>query len=146
MLVDIMSTGCTTPLSKHESPSASEQRPQRTLACVLCQQRKIKCDRKFPCSNCTKAHVQCVPQSLHQRKRKRRFAERELLERLRYYETLLHKNNINFAAMHPPEVPSERASDPSKAVGLQTGAQTSEAVANDSTTSQQDNLGTTNIS
>ena len=29
-------------------------KPPRILACVLCQHRKIKCDRHFPCANCTK--------------------------------------------------------------------------------------------
>lgn len=40
---------------------AGAAKPQRVLACVLCQQRKIKCDRKFPCVSCRKAGVQCVP-------------------------------------------------------------------------------------
>lgn len=32
----------------------------RVLACVLCQHRKIKCDRTMPCSNCVKVrHVLC---------------------------------------------------------------------------------------
>lgn len=30
------------------------QKPPRILACVLCQHRKIKCDRNFPCANCVK--------------------------------------------------------------------------------------------
>ena len=91
---------------------------QRVLACLLCQQRKIKCkipsppnrlsttipllhrsnltagSRKFPCSNCIKARAQCVQTS--QRQRKRRFSERTLLERLRKYEDLLRQNNITF--------------------------------------------------
>lgn len=91
---------------------------QRILACLLCQQRKIKCkilspsnrlsttipllhrsylttgSRKFPCANCIKSRAQCVPAS--QRQRKRRFSERTLLERLRKYEDLLRQNNIMF--------------------------------------------------
>lgn len=34
--------------------SASPQRCARVLACALCQQRKVKCDRQEPCSNCIK--------------------------------------------------------------------------------------------
>lgn len=35
-------------------PQAGAVRSLRVLACVLCQQRKIKCDRNMPCANCTK--------------------------------------------------------------------------------------------
>ncbi|KAH6641247.1 hypothetical protein F5144DRAFT_590583 [Chaetomium tenue] len=31
--------------------------PRRILACELCQHRKIKCDRHFPCANCTKVRT-----------------------------------------------------------------------------------------
>jgi hypothetical protein len=74
---------------------------QRILACVLCQQRKVRCDRKFPCANCTKAGVQCVSAALAPRQRRRRFPERELLDRLRHYEELLRRNNISFQPLHP---------------------------------------------
>ncbi|KIV99888.1 uncharacterized protein PV09_08552 [Verruconis gallopava] len=83
-------------------PSNAPQaaRPQRVLACILCQQRKIKCNRTFPCSNCTKLGAQCVPATLMPRKRKRRFPERELLARLRHYEELLRQNKIDFEPLH----------------------------------------------
>ena len=95
---------------------------QRILACVLCQQRKIKCkirlpsrhpsttihyflhsylttgSRKFPCANCITSRAQCVPAS--QRQRRRRFSERALLERLRKYEDLLRQNNIMFETLN----------------------------------------------
>lgn len=82
------------------SPSSQYVKPQRVLACVLCQQRKVKCDRKFPCANCVKSRAQCVPATLAQRRRRRRFPERELLERLRKYEDLLRQNNITFEPFH----------------------------------------------
>jgi len=75
-------------------------KPQRVLSCVLCQERKVKCDRSSPCGQCVKANVQCVPASLVQRQRKRRFPERELLQRLRHYENLLQVNNIEFEPLH----------------------------------------------
>ncbi|RAL12591.1 Zn(II)2Cys6 transcription factor [Aspergillus homomorphus CBS 101889] len=74
-------------------------KPQRILSCVLCQQRKIKCDRKSPCGNCLRAGADCV---LATRQRRRRFAERDLLERLRHYEDLLRHNHIPFQPLHPP--------------------------------------------
>ena len=80
--------------------SQATAKPQRVLACLLCQQRKIKCDRKFPCGNCNKTSAQCVPATLAPRQRRRRFPERELLERLRRYEGLLRENNIDFEPLH----------------------------------------------
>lgn len=54
---------------------------------MLCQQRKVKCDRTEPCANCTKARVECIsPSTLPPKKRKKRFPEAELLARLRRYE------------------------------------------------------------
>jgi hypothetical protein len=77
---------------------SGESNRKRPLACVLCQQRKIRCNRRSPCANCIQTGVQCVPASLAPRRR--RFAERDLLQRLRYYEDVLRENNIAFEAMH----------------------------------------------
>jgi hypothetical protein len=86
---------------------AQALRGQRVLACVLCQQRKVKCDRKFPCANCTKSHTQCLPATIAKRQRRRMFPERELLERLYRYEDLLRQNNIKFDPLE--KSPSEDA-------------------------------------
>ncbi|KAK4099546.1 hypothetical protein N658DRAFT_429601 [Parathielavia hyrcaniae] len=37
--------------------SAAPTKPPRILACILCQGRKIKCDRNFPCANCIKVRA-----------------------------------------------------------------------------------------
>ncbi|KAJ5170103.1 uncharacterized protein N7500_002886 [Penicillium coprophilum] len=83
--------------------SSSEQtvttKPRRVLACVLCQHRKIKCDRTFPCVNCVRACVECQQST---RQRHRRFPEKELLARLRHYERLLHRHKIKFDPLHTP--------------------------------------------
>ncbi|ATY65653.1 fungal specific transcription factor domain [Cordyceps militaris] len=60
----------------------------RVLACVLCQHRKIKCDRNTPCSNCLKAGVTCTP-STPAPARKRRRPNQDLQERLARCEELL---------------------------------------------------------
>lgn len=78
-------------------------RTKRVLACVLCQQRKVKCDRNFPCANCKRTGAQCVS-AVTAQPRRRRFAERELLDRLRQYEELLRHNNVDFKPMHPPNI------------------------------------------
>ena len=79
--------------------AAKRSKPRRVLACTVCQQRKLRCDRKQPCSNCTKLRLQCIP-ATQVTARKRRFPERELLERLRNYEKLLRKNNVAFEPLH----------------------------------------------
>ncbi|POR35868.1 Putative transcriptional regulatory protein [Tolypocladium paradoxum] len=70
------------------SHPAAPHRHARVLACVLCQHRKIKCDRSFPCSNCVKANVTCTP-STPAPARKRRRPNQDLQERLARCEELL---------------------------------------------------------
>ncbi|KAF1962561.1 hypothetical protein CC80DRAFT_462740 [Byssothecium circinans] len=101
-------------MSFEQTTLASSQppRPQRVLACVLCQQRKVKCDRTFPCANCTRSRAQCVPATQLPRRRRRRFAERELLDQLRKYEDLLRQNNIEFEPLQKdPLITKESPND-----------------------------------
>lgn len=69
---------------------------KRILACVLCQQRKVKCDRKFPCSNCLKARVQCVSAAPAPPRRRRKLPEIDLNARLKQYKTLLRAFGVKF--------------------------------------------------
>lgn len=78
------------------SQSSRISKPQRVLACTLCQQRKVKCDRKFPCANCTKFRAHCVQATLAPRPRKHGLVEQALVKRLRDHEDLLRQNNIAF--------------------------------------------------
>lgn len=88
-------------MSTQEGSTSAVPKTQRVLACVLCQQRKVKCDRKFPCKNCIGSRVQCIPAAtLPQRPRRRRFPERELLDRVHHYEALLHQKGIDFEPLH----------------------------------------------
>jgi hypothetical protein len=73
--------------STSSAPHAVPRHP-RVLACVLCQHRKIKCDRNTPCSNCLKANVTCTP-STPAPARKRRRPNQDLQERLARCEALL---------------------------------------------------------
>ncbi|KAF3480959.1 fungal specific transcription factor domain-containing protein [Arthroderma uncinatum] len=62
----------------------------KPYACVLCQQRKVRCDRQSPCSGCRKYEVNCIYRPPPPpRRRKRRSPEDVLLARLRKYEELL---------------------------------------------------------
>ncbi len=69
----------------------------RGHSCVLCQQRKVRCDKSKPCANCVKAQVECLvvpPQP--PRRRKKKPHERELVDRLRRYEALLAQHGVSF--------------------------------------------------
>lgn len=84
--------------------------PARMLACIRCQRSKVRCDRTMPCSNCVRRGIQCIPGSaVAPRQRRKRFPERELLDRLRAYEALLKQNSIDFEPLHK-DSPSEPAS------------------------------------
>lgn len=88
------------------SPAPQGAKPQRVLACLSCQQRKVKCNRRFPCTNCVKNRTQCIQATLATRKRRRKYPENVLMERLRKYEDILRQNDIEFDAL--PKEPSEQ--------------------------------------
>ncbi|KAI1073758.1 hypothetical protein F5B20DRAFT_586954 [Whalleya microplaca] len=72
----------------------------RGHSCVLCQHRKVRCDKNKPCSNCVKAGVECrVVPPQPPRRRKKRVPERDLVDRLRKYEALLSQNGIEFDSL-----------------------------------------------
>lgn len=95
--------------SLQDAPQPRPSKHQRVLACTLCQQRKVKCDRRLPCANCVKSRTQCVPATLAPRQRRRRYPERALLDRLRGYEALLRQNDIPFDSLQP--APCKDSSD-----------------------------------
>ncbi len=72
-----------------------ENKITRGHSCILCQQRKVKCDKQKPCSNCIKARAECVPSAPAQpRRRKRKLTETDLADRLKRYEHLLRKHGV----------------------------------------------------
>ncbi|KAK1726585.1 hypothetical protein CaCOL14_004372 [Colletotrichum acutatum] len=83
------------------STNSSQHKSQRVLACVLCQHRKIKCDRNTPCSNCIKANVTCTP-STPAPARKRRRPNQDLQERLARCEALLKQYATTGSDTTPP--------------------------------------------
>lgn len=110
--------------------SSQPSKHKRILACTLCQQRKVKCDRTFPCANCIKSRSQCIPATLTQRQRRRRFTERALLDQIRKYEDLLRQHNIPFEPLH-----SARGEDSHNAdVGDDSHDEQMESVAPDAST------------
>ncbi|KZF26349.1 hypothetical protein L228DRAFT_10495 [Xylona heveae TC161] len=77
------------------TPGVAVVKNPKNHSCVLCQQRKVKCDRKDPCSACRKAQVECVFRPpAPPRRRKRRSPEATLLARLKRYEEMLRSYGV----------------------------------------------------
>ncbi|KAE8359502.1 fungal-specific transcription factor domain-containing protein [Aspergillus caelatus] len=69
----------------------------KTYSCLTCRQRKVKCDRCTPCSNCIKAEKQCSFIPPVRGKRKRTKPPRESLHaKLKRYEELLKSYGAKF--------------------------------------------------
>lgn len=84
----------------------------RGHSCVLCQQRKVRCDKQKPCANCVKAQVECrVVPPQPPRRRKKKPHERDLIERLRKYESLLAQHGVNFEPIAHELKPSDHGDD-----------------------------------
>src|ERR1700749_5125414 len=76
----------------HKASPASQQSPNgnsnlNPRSCVTCRRRKVKCDKKPKCTNCVKAHIECIYPSPGRAPRKpRKPQDTELMERLRKLE------------------------------------------------------------
>lgn len=97
----------------HPQPDSSSMKLTRGTSCVLCQQRKVRCDKNKPCANCVKAKVECrVIPPQPPRRRKKRLQEKDLIERLRRYESLLAENGVKFEAIgHDVRLESQQMDD-----------------------------------
>ncbi|KFA71290.1 hypothetical protein S40288_06697 [Stachybotrys chartarum IBT 40288] len=81
-----------------------------TFSCLRCRQRKVKCDRRTPCSNCTKAQKECSFLPPVRGKRKRTKPPREGLHaKLRRYEQLLKSYG---ARLETSEIEDDTTSTP----------------------------------
>jgi len=80
-------------------------------ACVVCRDRKIKCDRQLPCSNCTRwGNKDCVYPPAKRRPRntnpakKKYEPEKLLLERLQKLEIMVQKLGGNITNESPQQL------------------------------------------
>lgn len=90
------------------TPQEPTTKITRGHSCILCQQRKVKCDRQKPCANCVKARAECIVASPSQpRRRRKKLTESDLVMRLRRYEHLLKANGIKVepSDIYPEEQP-----------------------------------------
>ncbi|KAJ5746503.1 hypothetical protein N7520_011685 [Penicillium odoratum] len=74
--------------------SATAPRPPTESAssrsCVTCRRRKVRCNKRSPCSNCVKANIDCVfPPPGRAPRRSKRPPDAELLSRLRRLEGVI---------------------------------------------------------
>ncbi|KAK3306587.1 fungal-specific transcription factor domain-containing protein [Chaetomium strumarium] len=93
-------------------PEPAAMKLTRGHSCVLCQQRKVRCDKQKPCANCVKAQVECrVIPPQPPRRRKKKPHERDLIERLRKYESLLSQHGVNFEPIAHDLKVSDRVDD-----------------------------------
>ncbi|CAH0027074.1 unnamed protein product [Clonostachys rhizophaga] len=80
---------------------------QHKYACSSCARRKIKCDKADPCSNCSKAEVECLYEEHPPPRPRKRAADEDLIARLGAYESLLRDNNIDFSHFSHSWIPSD---------------------------------------
>ena len=88
------------PLASEPSPSTSDPVTSRKSAtsptstsginprsCTTCRKRKVRCDKRHPCSNCYKAGIECIfPRPGRAPRRSKKPPDSELLARLRRLE------------------------------------------------------------
>ncbi|KUJ21692.1 uncharacterized protein LY89DRAFT_380662 [Mollisia scopiformis] len=80
----------------------------RGHSCILCQQRKVRCDRQKPCANCIKARAECVPSApTLPRRRRRKLAETDIAGRLKRAEQLLRSHGVKIDDEEADEVHEE---------------------------------------
>ncbi|KAJ5964283.1 uncharacterized protein N7479_004159 [Penicillium vulpinum] len=96
---------------------AAEAPSSTSRSCVTCRRRKVRCNKRSPCSNCSKAGIDCIfpPPGRAPRKSKRP-PDAELLARLRRLEGVIDhlRSNGN----------TEDGSTPNKAPSSTTGSST----------------------
>ncbi|KAF2729021.1 hypothetical protein EJ04DRAFT_580956 [Polyplosphaeria fusca] len=89
-------------------------------SCILCQQRKVKCDKGQPCSGCRKAQVLCEYRNPQPTKRRpRKAAVLGLHARVARYEQLLIKFGINIedAIAEDPDLLANKGGSAADSIG-----------------------------
>ncbi|KAL9576276.1 MAG: hypothetical protein Q9212_007235 [Teloschistes hypoglaucus] len=83
------------------------RRPLQVHSCVICQRRKVKCDRSDPCSNCVKHRVQCEYRSpAPPKRRKRASPDPDVHAKLKRYENILQRHGVNPEEVYDKPLPA----------------------------------------
>ena len=78
-----------------EPASSLSQNPIKpTISCIRCFERKVKCNKQWPCDPCRKHGAECVFRPPKRRKRRAEKGE-SAEERLKRYEALLQEKGID---------------------------------------------------
>jgi hypothetical protein len=103
-----------------------DNHPTGRLACQACQKKKIKCDRTYPCGQCTRSNLTCTASTRKQRARHaaRRGVDSELKNRISKLESLVLSlsGDVNTAQSsgdletQPADLTPEKTTDGSIAV------------------------------
>ncbi|EDU43367.1 conserved hypothetical protein [Pyrenophora tritici-repentis Pt-1C-BFP] len=95
--------------SSSNGPSSGSPTPN-PRSCVTCRRRKVKCDKKNPCSNCVRAKIECVfPGPGRAPRKSRKPADAELLERLRRLEDVVTSLNAQVEGHEQEAADRERS-------------------------------------
>lgn len=81
-------------------------------SCITCRRRKVKCDKKHPCGNCTRQKIECIfPGPGRAPRKSRKPPDAELLERLRRLEGVVHTLNAQVEEHEQEAAERERGND-----------------------------------
>ncbi|KAK6501008.1 hypothetical protein TWF506_003764 [Arthrobotrys conoides] len=99
-------------VSAHASAGTSSSQKPHAFNCVVCKNRKVKCDRQVPCSTCTKLNVECQYVEPGPRKKRKSSSKHEnLVQRLNRYEELLKQVESNVKLLDGVELPLSQKGD-----------------------------------
>jgi len=84
--------------------ASTSTQPAHLRSCNLCRQRKVKCDRRQPCSNCVRAEATCVhpPGAGRAAKRPRQVVDVKVLDRLAQLESTIRRLQQQTKDTHAP--------------------------------------------
>jgi hypothetical protein len=107
------------PSSFNTSPIGESPRPgphQKLLSCLGCRQKKVKCDKRYPCRGCQHSGSECVFPLRKRKARKPRSRNAEMILRLGRLEELLEKYEPNGPKTPSPQHAAllEEATKPSE--------------------------------
>ncbi|KAH8700425.1 fungal-specific transcription factor domain-containing protein [Talaromyces proteolyticus] len=81
------SNAARSPLGPNAQPTPATDSRLNPRSCVTCRRRKVRCNKREPCSNCVKAGIECIfPGPGRAPRKPRRPPDAELLSRLRRLE------------------------------------------------------------
>jgi hypothetical protein len=99
--------------SPEQSTGTSDHTTNKSFSCVLCAQRKVKCDKQpGGCHNCIKARVPCIYKAPPPPRRRRKGTrDLDVTMKLRIYETALRKAGIDPESLLQQTLLSEPSSE-----------------------------------